>query len=82
MKVVFVNDKVQAKVILDNMDVHNFAVNLFCQSWNWPNCSLHSIMFVISNKNHLITTHLYGLLLGLPGTPVFFCLYSNATCSN
>ena len=34
MKVVFVNDKVQAKDILDNnnMDVHNFAVNLFCQS--------------------------------------------------
>ena len=34
MKVVFVNDKVQAKDILDNMDVHNFAVNLFCQSGN------------------------------------------------
>ena len=35
MKVVFVNDKVQAKDILDNshnMNVHNFAVNLFCQS--------------------------------------------------
>ena len=36
MKVVFVNDKVQANLdILDNshnMDVHNFAVNLFCQS--------------------------------------------------
>jgi predicted acetyltransferase len=32
VKVVFVNDKVQAKDILDNMDVHNFAVNLFRQS--------------------------------------------------
>ena len=59
------------------MDVHNFAVNLFCQSGT----GLHSIMFVISNKNHLITTHLW-LVLGLPGIPVFFCLYSNATCSN
>ena len=31
MKVAFVNDKVQAKDILDNshnMDVHNFAVNI------------------------------------------------------
>jgi hypothetical protein len=43
------------------MDVHNFAVNLFCQSGT----GLHSIMFVISK-----------------GIPVFFCLYSNATCSN
>jgi hypothetical protein len=32
VKVVFVNDKVQAKDILGNMDVHNFAVNLFRQS--------------------------------------------------
>ena len=32
MKVVFVNDKVQAKDILDNMDVHNYAVNFFRQS--------------------------------------------------
>jgi hypothetical protein len=32
VKVVFVNDKVQAKDILDNMDVHNFAVYLFRQS--------------------------------------------------
>ena len=80
MKVVFVNHKVQAKDILDNMDVHNFAVNLFRQSGTGRTAvCIVSTMFVISNKNHLITTQ---LVVGLPGIPVFFCLYSNATCSN
>ena len=47
VKVVFVSDKVQAKDILDNMDVHNFAVHLFRQV---RNCSLHSVMFVIFSR--------------------------------
>ena len=43
-------DKVQTKDILDNMDVHNFAVHLFRQVRNWPNYSLHSVMFVIFSR--------------------------------
>ena len=71
MKVVFVNDKVQAKDILDNshnMDVHNFAVNLFCQSGTGRTAV---IIFVISNKNHLRRKKKISVV-SVPDRPYFF----------
>ena len=38
---------------------------------NWPNCSLHSIIFVISNKNHLRRKKKISVV-PVPDRPYFF----------